>query len=109
MRTRYYTISSGLRGCYMPDSTPYVVACETRRELRDVIEDECDMRGDVVVGLSKRNVASFAAECWRRYGDQTWQLNMVLPYKDRRQDHYAFGIFVARATRVDYLESQDDQ
>jgi len=44
---KYFTITHGLRGCYMPDSDPFAVACATRKELKDIIIGECDMlRGD---------------------------------------------------------------
>jgi hypothetical protein len=107
---RYYHLTHGLRGCYMPDGEPYVIAVKTRRELKSAIESEADMLGDMV-GLSKKAIASFVAECWRRYYDKSWSLNMVLPCHDRsvKIATYSYGIFLSRATRRDYLDQGADQ
>lgn len=105
---KYFTIMHGLRGCYMPDSEPYVVMAHTRRELKDAIASEADMvsSGDTI-GLSKRAIAAFAAECWREaHKERPAYLPYCLPCKERGQDSYSYGIFCSVATRKEYLESQ---
>ena len=98
MRTYYFHIMHGLRGCYMPDGDPFVVAVKTRRELKDAIASEAEtLRTEITLGLSKRAIAAFAAMCWRtrRGGDA---LPYCLPCKERTQASYTYGIFVSNAT-----------
>lgn len=104
----YFTIMHGLRGCYMPDSDPYTIRAKTRRELKAAIESESDMcDSGETIGLSKRAIASFAAECWREaHKARPAYLPYCLPMKERGQSSYHYGIFVSVATRRDYIESQ---
>jgi hypothetical protein len=44
---KYFTISHGLRGCYMPDGDPYIVMARTRRELKAAIADEANGLGNI--------------------------------------------------------------
>jgi hypothetical protein len=100
----YFCISRGLRGCYTPDGA-YVVKVNSRRELKAILEDEArDIRDAGFLGASKANVATHAAECWRRRADPRWTLDLVLPYRRADQPgNFCFGLFVSRATRADYL------
>ena len=102
---KYFTITHGLRGCYMPDSDPFAVACATRKELKDIIIGECDMlRGDRTMGFSKRAIAAFAAECWREaHEPKPAYLPYCLPCKERGQDGYSYGVFCSVATRHEFL------
>ena len=62
---RYFEISTGLRGCYLPDQF-YMVKCQTRRELKSTLESEAELsRQSGFVGASKKAVAAFAADIWR--------------------------------------------
>lgn len=106
---KYFTIMHGLRGCYMPDSTPYVVMVKTRRELKMAIEYEASLLGDMV-GLSKKNIASFAAACWyEAQKEKPAYLPHCLPCRDSHQREYSYGIFASVATRREYLESQKEE
>lgn len=40
-----YSITTGLHGCYMPDSGPYSFTCTRRRELADCIREEIANQG----------------------------------------------------------------
>lgn len=51
----YFTISTGLRGCYMPDNC-FSIRATTRRELKSVIESEAEIYRDAGFILSA-NVA----------------------------------------------------
>jgi hypothetical protein len=105
---KYFNISHGLRGCYMPDSTPYVVMVETRRALKMAIEYEASLLGDMV-GLSKAAIARCAANAWcEAQKPNPSHLDTCLPCKDTGQKEYSYGIFVSVASRVDYLESQKE-
>lgn len=105
---KYFNISHGLRGCYMPDSTPYVIMVTTRRALKMAIEYEASMLGDMV-GLSKKNIATCAANAWYEANKaKPSYLPHCLPCKDEGQKEYSYGIFVAVASRADYLESQKE-
>ena len=104
---RYFTITQGLRGCYMPDNA-YVIKCETRRELKSALAWEADSITDAgFVGCNKRAVAWLAATLWRRAapGKRDGGLESVIPYRcaDQR-DNWAFAIGGSPATRDEYLE-----
>jgi len=107
---KYFTIMHGLRGCYMPDGDPWVCMAKTRRELKDAIASECDVASsDATVGLSKRNIAAFAAECWREaHKPKPSYLPYCLPCKERGQSSYSYGVFCSVATRREYLDSQKE-
>lgn len=40
-----YCVTSGLRGCYMPNSTSGPLVCETRRDLANAIREEIEAQG----------------------------------------------------------------
>jgi hypothetical protein len=104
---KYFHYSQGLRGCYMPDSSS-VLMCRTRRELRNALEWDAEhIRDAGNVGLSKKNIAAFAALLWKEaQKDKPAYLPYALPYADqsRRPYNYAFGLFLSVATRRDYLD-----
>lgn len=86
--SRYFHITHGLRGCYMPDSV-WIARVETRRELKDIIHAECE-------DMSKRNVAWLAAQVWRKGNVGSY----VVPTGP------GYGLHVMQASRAEYLESQ---
>lgn len=101
----YFTVMQGLRGCYMPDSC-YTMRAATRRELKAAIEDEARViRDSGFVGCNKRDVANFAAMCWRNRKTQT--LSYVLPYGERGNGR-PYAIHVSAATRHEFNESQKE-
>jgi hypothetical protein len=103
---KYFHINHGLRGAYMPDGEPYIVMVKTRRELKDAIVAEAEGLGEMV-GLGKRKIASFAAECWREAKKKNpAYLPYCLPCHDRSISiaTYSYGIFCSVASRSDYLE-----
>lgn len=95
---RYFHISNGLRGCYMPDSA-YVAAFKTRRALREAIAEE-SKRLDMIGG-NKRAIAFVAAGIWR---DKKAALPYCLPLRNAGQDSYSYGVFVGNATRAEFKE-----
>lgn len=103
----YFHLSTGLRGCYMPD-TAHVVRCKTRRQLRNMIEwDRRDMIEAYGFGESKRVVAAVVAQVWRE--THKGARKSSLPYAigfghTRSRDDRPFGIFIGHATRAEYLE-----
>ena len=105
---KYFTIMHGLRGCYMPDGDPSVAMCATRRELKEAIQGEADMvDSGETLGLSKRAIASFVAECWREaHKAKPAYLPYCLATKERGQSSYSYGIFCSVTTRAEYLEAQ---
>lgn len=106
----YFTISNGLRGCYMPDNA-YTIRCDTRRELKQALESEArDMRDAGYVGASKRNVATIAADAWRnrRKARLPIALPLIPPHCGRNSDNYCYGLFVEYATRADYLAQETE-
>lgn len=105
--SKYFSVSTGLRGAYLPDSA-YVVKVGTRRELKDVVDFEASSYADAgFVGTSKRGVAWLAAEAWRQAQKPSPSfLSLCLPLARERGSDYAFGIFVAPSTREDYLEQE---
>jgi len=104
--SKYFHISQGLRGCYMPDSA-YVARVETRKELKSFLESEArDIRDAGYVGLGKRAIAWLAAECWRNRGKVT--LDFVAPYRDKSQIHYPYGLFCSPASREEWKEQESE-
>lgn len=106
--SHYFHVSTGLRGCYMPDSS-YVVRVDTRRELIATLEWEAwHIRDAGFMGASKGDVRRIAAAIWRDLKNKRRAyLPYAIPYGHRRGNtsDYAFGIFVSHATRTDYLEN----
>jgi len=101
----YFHISNGPRGCYLPDSS-HVVRVDTRRELKRILQGEADSMTDAgFIGNQKRLVASMAAAVWR---NKRSSLDYCLPFApSHARDNYAYGVFVSRATRSDYLEQEE--
>lgn len=110
---KYFHISHGLRGCYMPDGEPYVIMAKTRRNLKEAIQGEADMlNSGEPIGLSRKAIASFAAECWREaHKAKPAYLPYCLPTKEKGQSDYSYGIFCSvsnRANYLDYLKTIED-
>jgi hypothetical protein len=104
---KYFHISSGLRGCYMPDDA-YVIRVETRRELKERLEYEASsMRDAYRYGGSKKAVAELAADAWR-FAQRGNSFTRSIPF-GREPGNYPFGLFVSGATRADYVEFQKEK
>ncbi|RWF33769.1 hypothetical protein [Mesorhizobium sp.] len=106
--SKYFHVSQGLRGCYMPD-TAYVIRVDTRRDLKSALEWEArDIRDAGFVGLNRRAVARLAAAAWREaHKKQPSIYPWVAGYG--QAGNHAFGLHVSAATRAEYLESLDDE
>lgn len=86
---QYFTIAQGLRGCYMPDSC-YEVRVKSRRELRDILENEArDIREAFDSGCSKRAVSWLANAAWKARGK--FSLPYVAPYGNRSGHAVNYG------------------
>lgn len=105
---KYFAISQGLRGCYMPDSV-YIIKAGTRRELKAALEYEArDLRDAGFIGLSKRAIASLAAGAWNEAGKVSARsIDFVAPYRAAGMSHYPYGLFASVSTRADYLAQED--
>jgi hypothetical protein len=105
----YFGIMNGLRGCYMPDSEPYVVKITTRKALKAVIAGEAEsLRQAEYYGLCQKSVARFIADCWKRRNDRTWNLDLALPCSQRRGGS-EYGLFVSRSNRDEYKACEESQ
>ena len=105
--SRYFFISHGLRGCYMPDDC-YVIKAKTRRELKAALAAQADMlRNESIVGLNRVAIASAVAQVWR---NPAQRLDSVVPYRDCEScdSGYPFGLFVSNATRNDYVAQENE-
>lgn len=105
---KYFTISTGLRGCSMPDSV-YVSKVETRKELKAVLTYEVEgWRNSGAMGGSKRVVAAIAAEVWREAKKQRPAiLPYCIPIKPDGANDYSSGVFISVASRSEYLEDRE--
>jgi hypothetical protein len=107
-RTFYFWIAQGLRGCYMPDSS-YVIACKTRRELKNALQWEADsIREAFDAGCSKSAIAWLANAAWKaRKGHG---LPYVAPYGNRSGNgfNYCFALQVAPSCKADFKASQEE-
>lgn len=101
----YFSIATGLRGCYMPDNV-FVIKCDTRRELKAAIEDEARYVRDAGFnGANKKGVAWIANAAWKvRRKPPAGDFALPYGYGKNR----AFGIFVSVSTRTDYLAQEND-
>lgn len=101
--SRYFHISYGLRGCYMPDSAE-VVRVDTRRALKEYVSDLVAYL-DYPFGGSKAAVAEVVATAWR--SPKEWR-DFVIPLAETK-GAYRFGVFISNSTRADYLAQPDDE
>jgi len=102
--SRYFTIMTGLRGCYMPDNA-FTFKVDTRRELKEIIAYEADTQSceGAFVGLNKKAVAWASAHAWKK-GSK----GAILPFGRRGENNKPFSIEVTIATRQEYLMNQED-
>lgn len=102
---KYFTISNGLRGCYMLDSCS-TFKVSTRRELKAIVESEASYQHGA--GLSKKAIASFVAAVWRESNKRSPSyLPHCLPIKPDGAQEYSYGIFGSVATRQEFLDNQE--
>jgi hypothetical protein len=98
----YFHISTGLRGCYMPNDA-WVSYAPSRKALKGVLEDACGSYKDAeYVGGSKAHIAHVCALAWRNR--KVYQLPYCIPFARKRGKSYSEGVFVSSATRKEYLE-----
>ena len=98
---KYFHISSGLRGCYMPDSS-YVVGCITRANLKAILMDECYRSREAYgFGGSKKEIIAVAAQMWR--GERRDYLPFAIGFgHTRAANDRPFGVFISRSTKADF-------
>ncbi|MFN7610090.1 MAG: hypothetical protein ACK5QX_04010 [bacterium] len=106
MAYRYFHISNGLRGCYMPDNA-HIMAFKRRRDLISfVLNERADMLEAYGHGYSKRDAIAQASAAWLM---ATYHKNKPFNYaigfgRSRSRSDRPFGLFICDATRADYLE-----
>lgn len=102
--SRYFNVSTGLRGCYMADSS-YEIRVDTRRELRAVIASELDSYRDAgFLGATDRAAGTLAAAAWRESRKPCPSyLPYCAPVADGLGADYCQGVFVVSSTRADWL------
>lgn len=105
----YFHVSTGLRGCYMPDQS-YVVRASTRRELKSVLASEAEsFREAGFTGANKKAIAALAATAWRNAKTRRDYLPYALPLApSHAPSNYCFGVFVSNATRSEYAAFMAD-
>lgn len=101
---KYFSISSGLRGAYLPDNC-FVMKCTTRWQLKSAITyDANHMHEAYGFGGSKRDIATFVAQCWR---EAKKPQPAILPYClsfGSKPKERPYGLFVSVVSRKEYLE-----
>jgi len=103
---KYFHISSGLRGAYMPDNS-FVIRVFTRKALKEFIQSEADEFRDAgYVGASKSAVARLTQDAWQSHGGLPYVLPLA-PSHDRT--NYAFGIFAGPATKAEWEEYKQEE
>lgn len=102
---KYFNLSFGLRGCYMPDSQ-YMVMVDSRRELKQELFDQLrhERESEIpYVGLSKAAITKLTVDAWRESQNKRPSIYpYVLPYG--LKGNASYGLHVGVATRADYLE-----
>lgn len=106
---RYFHLSQGLRGCYMPDDST-MLKCATRRELKAAIEWEARDIQDAGFHLNRRDVGRIANAAWKEVAKRHPTIyDFVVPYgRTPSRSDRAFGIFVSVATRADYVQFEKE-
>ena len=109
--SKYFCVSQGLRGCYMPDSVSHI-RVDSRRELKDYLESEASQIRDMenTIGCTKRHIAWLANAAWKEAHKKQNRayLPFVAPWGYREQiASYPYGIFCSVSTRAEYLENQE--
>lgn len=109
MAIHYANLSSGLRGCYA-DNNGYILKFKTRKELKSAVSYEASsMQNAGYVGASKRNVAAFVQEYWKRCNSpRPGYLDTCLPIKPDHSDNYSMGIFLSPSNKADYMAAIED-
>jgi hypothetical protein len=103
--SRYFSISNGLRGCYMPDSAS-IVRVDTRKELKALVTYEAQfVLNDGDKGGSKKAIAAVVASTWR---DRSASLPYCLTIKPAGSGSYHYGLFIGNATRAEYLANEEE-
>ena len=102
----YFHISTGLRGCYMPDQS-FVIRADTRQMLKTIVEGECEASLEAYgFGDSKAERARVMAAVWRETRKNARK--SVYPYaigfgRSRAKSDRPFGVFIGHATRAEYV------
>jgi hypothetical protein len=105
---KYFHISHGLRGCYMPDAI-FVLKAATRRDLKAALAFDANDISDAGFHLNKRHVASVAAAAWREAHKARPSIyDFVIPYGNDHAGDRPFAIAASVATRADYQAYQDE-
>jgi hypothetical protein len=95
---KYFNISNGLRGCYMPDNS-FVVEADSIAGLHVVLEGEARYMVDAgYKGASKYNIKRLAREAW----ENNSYLPCVCPLKPAHTSDYSYGLFVGTCTKDEY-------
>ncbi len=94
---KYFSISNGLRGMYIPDES-YTIRVKTRRELKAALNCEAsNIRDAGFLGCGKRAITWLAAQAWRNSGEY------VVPYRHNiKGAGYAFGLFCSQISRAEF-------
>lgn len=105
--SKYFSISNGLRGCYMPDSAT-VARVDSRRELKSLILETAEY---AAAGgfYNKREAASVAAAAWREARKKSpAYLPFCVPMGMQRNGGRPYGVFVSVASRAEWEESESE-
>lgn len=107
--SKYFHVSNGLRGAYMPDSAS-VIKVDRYRDLKFAIMHEAmHLREAGYVGVQKKLVTSIAIDLWREAQRERPQtMPMCLPLKPEHASTYSYGLFISVATRAEYLEHEKE-
>jgi hypothetical protein len=105
----YFTIMAELRGCYADNDSAFTIRCDTRRALKQALEAEArDLRDAGAIGLSKRAVASLAADAWRNRNDSSPYATVAgFRYSWHSPGNDCMGLMVFNATRAEWLAEQE--
>lgn len=106
---KYFHMSSGLRGCYIPDNMS-VMKFDRYRDLKMYVASEAAIfRDGNYFGLSRKAIAAFATQLWTEA--QKAKANYFpycLPMRPAHSDQYSYGLFGSVATRAEYLEYEKE-
>lgn len=107
---KYFHISQGMRGAFLPDNA-YIVKVDSRRELKAIVESEAESIRDAgFYGANKREVASTVADAWRNTKAKVKSpYSFVIPYGMNKDRYRPYAIHIAHSTRADYVEYMESE
>lgn len=108
---KYFHISTGLRGAYLPDNA-YCVKVNSRRELKAIVLNEYRDIKEAGYSINKAELTATVADIWRNTkAIRKSPYPFVVPYGFRNSHgvNKCNAIHIGHATRAEYVEYMESE